>query len=80
MSRVVTSPAKTPTGVAEARTPRLTAITKSRLPSTFQTMKVLDGNGRLQYQATMGAVIPIAMSPHPAGMAKTPGNAPLRRE
>jgi hypothetical protein len=61
-----------PTAVCEASTPRITASGKSRMPSTFQTRIDLDGNGRLQYQATMGAVIPIAMSPHPADHANQP--------
>src|SRR5262249_18753091 len=78
IGRVVTSPARTPRGLGEERTPRVTASTRSRHPSTFHTMNVLRGKGGLQYQATTGAVTPMAKSPQPAGRANAPGKTPWR--
>ena len=59
--------------------PLPTATTRSRMPRTFQVPnRRLDTNPGLRASetATTGAVAPIAMSPRPAGHAKTPGNTP----
>src|SRR5881398_2440127 len=70
---VVISPAKTPNGLADARMPRVTAITRSSIPNRFHATKIFFGKLVLDEmaEAMSGAVAPIAMSPHPAGRAKT---------
>src|SRR5262249_53700921 len=59
--------------------PTLTATTRSRIPSRFQTTKtrlVAKPGRRTRARATHGAVTPMAMSPRPAGQAKAPGSTP----
>ena len=75
---VVTSPGA-PEARAELRPPTLTATTKSKIPSRFQTTKtrlIAKPGRRTRARATHGAVTPMAMSPRPAGQAKAPGSTP----
>src|SRR5262245_28733115 len=56
--------------------PVVTATTRSRMPSTFQTTNQLlaaKPGRRISASATQGAVMPMAMSPNPAGQANAPG-------
>src|SRR6516165_497599 len=78
MGPVVTSPAA-PEARTELSPPVLTATTRSRIPSRFQTTKtrlVAKPGRRTRARATHGAVTPMAMSPRPAGQAKAPGSTP----
>src|SRR5207248_826231 len=74
----VTSPAA-PEAKAELSPPTLTATSRSKIPSRFQTTKtrLIAKPGRwTRATATHGAVTPMAMSPRPAGQAKAPGSTP----
>src|SRR5215467_3131417 len=78
MGPVVASPAA-PEARTELSPPTLTATTRSRIPSRFQTTKtrLIAKPGRwTRARATQGAVTPMAMSPRPAGQAKAPGSTP----
>src|SRR5438045_2458461 len=57
-----------------------TATTKSAIPTTFQTTnrRLAANDGlRIRLSTIHGALIPIAMSPSPAGKANSPGKTPF---
>lgn len=64
----------------EQTVPIDTATTKSTIPRIFQLAyrRLAANNGlRIKARTIHGAVTPIAMSPSPAGKAKSPGKIPL---
>src|SRR6267378_4902161 len=56
--------------------PNATAVTRSKIPRVCHKIKLLRRLMFASLMAAKGAVAPIAMSPHPAGNAKTPGRSP----
>src|SRR5229473_4140094 len=56
--------------------PSTTAVTRSTIPRVCQKIKPLRRLKFASLRAASGAVAPMAMSPQPAGKAKTPGRSP----
>src|ERR1700687_5820316 len=56
--------------------PSTTAATRSKIPRICQKIKPLQWLKFASLSAASGAVIPMAISPQPAGRAKTPGRRP----
>lgn len=54
--------------------PRLTAVTRSNIPSACQKIKLPRRAGSASFQAANPAVTPMNMSPYPADRAKMFGN------
>ena len=60
--------------------PSVTAITRSKIPRVCQKIKLLRRLKFASLRAAKGAVAPMAMSPQPAGNAKTPGRRLQHKE
>lgn len=58
-----------------AVTPSVTAVTRSKIPSSCHAMNLPRCSGFASFHATSAAVAPIVMSPYPAGRANTDGSA-----
>src|SRR6267378_1755280 len=77
MGSTVMTPVGTPWGlISLASVPRAIAMTRSTMPRICQSKKTLRWLEVANFEATSGAVTPMAMSPHPAGKAKPPGSIP----